>query len=94
MLPVGKTFKGLTDEEFEWITQELLKDKISESGGVVWVNPRIVVEVAFDEIQKSDLYPSGYALRLARIVKIRTDKSVIEADTMAEVKKLARRELK
>lgn len=83
---VGKTFKGLSDEEFEEITKELLKNKIREGGGVVFVRPSIVVEVEFDDIQRSDRY--GYALRFARIKRIRWDKDVNEINTFEDVKKL------
>ncbi|MCF8884866.1 MAG: ATP-dependent DNA ligase [Nitrososphaerota archaeon] len=83
---VGKTFKGLTDEEFEWITKKLLELKIREYGYTVIVKPEIVVEVAYNEIQKSRKYSSGLALRFARITKIRTDKKPYEASTIQELR--------
>lgn len=79
---VGKTFKGLTDEEFKWMTQRLLATAIRKSDHVVEVKPTIVVEVAFDEIQESPTYESGLALRFARIKNIRQDKDPGEADTI------------
>ena len=85
---VGKTFKGLTDEEFEWITKRLLELKLSDDGYTVRVKPEIVVEVAYNEIQRSPKYRSGYALRFARITKIRTDKRPWEADTIQKVEEL------
>ena len=85
---VGKTFKGLTDEEFEWITKRLLELKISDDGYTVKVKPRIVVEVAYNEIQRSPKYPSGYALRFARIIRIRNDKRPEEADTIQRIGEL------
>ncbi len=85
---VGKTFKGLTDEEFNWITGKLLSEKLYEREGIVYVKPTIVVEVAFDEVQESNLYPSGVALRFARIKKIRMDKTPEEIDTVNLLKKL------
>ena len=85
---VGKTFKGLTDQEFEEITKRLLKDKLYESGRTVFVRPRIVVEVIYDEIQKSPKYESGYALRFARISRIRYDKTVDDADTIDRVREI------
>ena len=91
---VGKTFKGLTDEEFEEITKELLKVKIYESGRIVYVKPRIVVEVIYDEIQKSPKYKSGFALRFARISRIRWDKSPEDADTLDKVRKIYREQFK
>lgn len=91
---VGKTFKGLTDEEFEEITKELLKVKIYESGRIVYVRPKIVVEVIYDEIQKSPKYKSGFALRFARISRIRWDKSPEDADTLDKVRKIYREQFK
>ncbi len=87
-LPVGKTFKGLSDKEFEEITATLLSLKIKEEGGKVIVKPKVVVEVSFNEIQKSPHYPSGFALRFARIERIREDKIPEEADTLETLKKL------
>jgi len=89
---VGKTFKGLTDEEFEWITKRLLRLKLSDDGYTVRVKPEIVVEVAYNEIQKSPKYSSGYALRFARIVRIRDDKRPEEADSIQRIKKLYARQ--
>ena len=85
---IGKTFKGLTDEEFEWMTKRLLELKLSDDGYTVRVKPKIVVEVAYNEIQKSPKYPSGYALRFARITRIRSDKRPEEADTIQKVREL------
>jgi DNA ligase 1 len=82
---VGKTYKGFTDEEFKAITDRLLSLRTSDAGHVVQVRPEIVVEVVFDEVQRSPRYPSGYALRLARIKSIREDKKSAEADTIEEV---------
>ncbi len=79
---VGKTFKGLTDAEFEAITERLLALKIEDAHGTVTVRPEVVVEVAFSDIQRSPQYPSGMALRFARIVAIRDDKRAEEADTI------------
>lgn len=88
LLHVGKTFKGLTDEEFEEVTRSLLSLKIGEEGITVKVKPKIVVEVAFNEVQKSPHYDSGFALRFARITKIRWDKNVYEADTVDKVRRI------
>lgn len=85
---VGKTFKGLTDEEFSEMTQRLLELKIGEKGRTIFVKPEIVVEVIFDEIQKSPKYKSGFALRFARITKIRYDKSPEEIDTLDKIKEI------
>jgi len=83
---VGKTFKGLTDPEFEWMTKKLQELKVSEDEHTVHVRPAVVVEVAFGEVQRSPRYRSGVALRFARITRIREDKSPGEADTLSRVK--------
>lgn len=85
---LGKTFKGLTDAEFEDITQRLLQHKIEQHGGIVTVHPRIVVEVEYDEIQRSPTYKSGMALRFARIKRLRYDKTPKDADTIQRVQEL------
>jgi DNA ligase 1 len=85
---VGKTYKGFTDEEFKAITDRLLALRTSETRHVVQVRPEIVVEVVFDEVQRSPRYPSGYALRLARIKSIRDDKTAQEADSIETVARL------
>lgn len=89
---IGKTFKGLTDEQFKWMTAKLLELKIGETSHTVYVRPGIVVEVAYNEIQKSPRYRSGYALRFARIKRIREDKTPEEADTIGKVERLYRRQ--
>jgi DNA ligase-1 len=87
-LVVGKTFKGLTDAEFHWMTENLQKLKISESPSTVHVRPHLVVEVAYNEIQRSPNYKSQFALRFARIKRIRADKSVAQIDTLARLRLL------
>jgi DNA ligase-1 len=82
---VGKTFKGLTDEQFAAMTDRLLALKTGESHGIVTVRPEVVVEVAFNDIQRSAQYECGMALRFARIVGIRDDKSADQADTLDAV---------
>ena len=82
---IGKTFKGLTDDEFRWMTDHLQSLREREEGHTVHVRPELVVEVAFNEIQKSPHYKSGYALRFARITRIRKDKDAVEADTHKRV---------
>jgi DNA ligase-1 len=84
-LVIGKTFKGLTDDEFIWMTEYLQKIRFGESKYTVYVNPELVVEVAFDEIQQSPHYKSGYALRFARITRIRVDKKPEQANTLEDV---------
>ncbi len=85
---LGKTFKGLTDDEFKQITKRLLALKLSENEWVVNVQPRIVVEVAFNEIQRSPHYKSGFALRFARITRFRDDKGPESSDTIQRVRNL------
>ncbi len=87
-LMVGKTFKGLTDKEIIWMTEHLKELAVREDRGKVVVTPRIVVEVAYNEIQKSPKYKCGMALRFARITRIRDDKGPEEADTIERVRKI------
>jgi DNA ligase 1 len=82
---VGKTFKGLTDDQFRDITERLLGLQVAEEHGTVFVRPEIVVEVAYGDVQRSPQYASGVALRFARIVNVRDDKSADEADTIETV---------
>ena len=84
---VGKTFKGLSDAEFEEITKKLLEIKVKEEGYVVYVLPHIVVEVEYSEIQKSPRYESDFALRFARIKRIRWDMDPREITTLEELKR-------
>ncbi len=86
---LGKTFKGLTDEMLAWQTQELLKLEIARDSYTVYVEPKIVVEIAFNEIQVSARYESGLALRFARVKRYRPDKSASDSDTFETVQKLA-----
>ncbi|NHJ14878.1 MAG: ATP-dependent DNA ligase [Candidatus Thorarchaeota archaeon] len=85
---IGKTFKGLTDEEFAEMTQRLLEIKTHERRGYIRVAPKIVVEVLASEIQESPTYESGMALRFARIVSIRTDKNPDDVLTLSELRNL------
>ncbi|RLI10675.1 DNA ligase [Candidatus Bathyarchaeota archaeon] len=85
---IGKTFKGLTDEEFEWMTRRLQGLKVRETPQTVYVRPEVVVEVAFNEIQRSPHYRSGFALRFARVTRIRRDKGPGDADTLDRVREL------
>ena len=91
---IGKTFKGLTDAEFEEITEKLEKSATQRVGHKVIVAPNIVVEVEFNEIQKSPKYKSGFALRFARIKRIRYDKSPDDASTIDDIKRLYMKQLK
>ena len=86
---LGKTFKGLTDEMLAWQTQELLKLEIGRDNYTVFVEPKLVAEIAFNEIQVSPRYPSGLALRFARVKRYRPDKTAAEADTFETVQSMA-----
>ena len=85
---LGKTFKGLTDELLEWQTAELLARETSRDGITVYVRPELVVEVAFDGIQRSSRYRGGIALRFARVLRYRQDKGPDEADVVDTVRSL------
>lgn len=85
-LVVGKTFKGLTDDEFDIITRRLKELKVRESRYTVHVKPAIVAEIAYNEVQKSPIYKSGFALRFARIARLRDDKSPLDANTLQELR--------
>jgi DNA ligase-1 len=87
---LGKTFKGMTDEMLAWQTKrftELAMGPLDE--WVVPLRPEQVVEVAFDGLQRSPRYPGGLALRFARVLRYRDDKTAAEADTIETVKALA-----
>ncbi len=86
---LGKTFKGLTDEMLAWQTAELLRLEIGRDSYTVHVEPTLVVEIAFNEIQVSPRYVSGLALRFARVKRYRADKTAAESDTFQTVKKMA-----
>ena len=83
---LGKTFKGLTDELLAWQTKELLAREVRRDGHVVYVRPELVVEIAFNEVQRSSQYPGGVTLRFARVKGYRPDKSAAEADTIDAVR--------
>jgi ATP-dependent DNA ligase I len=83
---LGKTFKGMTDELLDWQTKELLARETHRDGHVVYVRPELVVEIAFNEVQRSSQYPGGVALRFARVKGYRPDKSASDADTIDAVR--------
>ncbi len=83
---LGKTFKGLTDELLRWQTERFLDLAVERGDWVVRVRPEQVVEIAFDGVQTSSRYPGGMALRFARVVRYRDDKSAAEADTIDAVR--------
>jgi DNA ligase-1 len=90
---LGKTFKGMTDEMLAWQTAELRKLAIANDPYTVYVQPKLVVEIAFNDIQASPHYPGGCALRFARVKRYRPDKEAEEADTIETVRALYERRL-
>lgn len=87
-LSLGKTFKGLTDAEIIEMTKRLKELAVKEEHRTVTVVPKIVVEVMYNEIQRSPKYRCGMALRFARISRIREDKTPEEADTIQRVREI------
>jgi ATP-dependent DNA ligase I len=85
---LGKTFKGLTDELLSWQTERLLALEDRRDSWTVYVRPELVVEIAFDGVQRSPRYPGGLALRFARVLRYREDKTASEADTIDTVRAL------
>jgi DNA ligase-1 len=86
---LGKTFKGLTDEMLRWQSAELPRHAVGPTDGyVLELRPEVVVEIAFDGVQASPRYPAGLALRFARVVRYRPDKTATEADTIEMVEAL------
>jgi DNA ligase-1 len=90
---LGKTFKGMTDEMLAWQTERFtelaVEPETIRDTHVVPLRPEQVVEIAFDGLQRSTRYAGGLALRFARVVRYRDDKSVDEADTIETVRALA-----
>ncbi|GAA0661117.1 ATP-dependent DNA ligase [Streptomyces thermocarboxydovorans] len=82
---LGKTFKGMTDKMLSWQTERLRELAVEENGYVVTVRPELVVEIAYDGLQRSARYPAGVTLRFARVVRYREDKRPEEADTVETV---------
>ena len=85
---LGKTFKGLTDATLRWQTAQFLAREIARDGVTVYVRPDMVAEIAFNDVQVSQQYPGGVALRFARLKRYRPDKRAEEADTIAQVRAL------
>ncbi len=85
---VGKAYSGLTDAEIEEMTRRLKEITVRDFGYRRQVRPEIVVEVAFDSVQRSGRHDSGYALRFPRIKRIRTDKGLGDVDTIEKVERI------
>ena len=88
LLEIGKMGTGITDEMFKKMTEILKSLIIREKDNTVYFKPKIVVETGYQEIQKSPNYKSGFALRFPKLIRIRDDKSVGEADSLQRVKRL------
>jgi DNA ligase-1 len=85
LVNIGKAFSGVTDEQIAQLTELFHKISIAQHGHVHLVEPKIVLEIACDQIQKSPRHSSGYALRFPRIKRIRWDKAPAEADRLARI---------
>src|SRR5579859_3426166 len=85
---IGKAYSGLTDAEIAEMTRWFLEHTLEDQGFRRIVEPTIVLEVAFNNLMKSDRHESGYALRFPRIVRLRPDKSSEDADTIERVREL------
>lgn len=85
---LGKTFKGLTDEMLMWQTERLQELEVARDRHTVYVEPRLVVEVSFNDVQASPRYPAGLALRFARVKAYRPDKDPAQADTVDTVRRI------
>jgi DNA ligase-1 len=85
LLTIGKAYSGLSDKEIIELTSEFQSIAVRTDGYRIWVEPKIVMEVSFDSIQKSERHESGYALRFPRIKAIRRDKSLMDIDNLGKV---------
>jgi DNA ligase 1 len=85
---VGKAYSGLTDAEIARLSEYFHEHTIEDLGGWRTVEPTIVLEVAFNNLMRSDRHASGFAMRFPRIMRIRDDKPVEEIDTLARVEEL------
>ena len=92
LLNVGKAYSGLTDAEIAQMTSWFLEDTLADQGFVRLVEPKVVLEVAFNAVMRSDRHDSGFALRFPRIVRLRDDKSPDEIDTLETVTRIYERQ--
>ncbi len=88
LVNIGKAYSGLTDAEIAEMTKWFLNHTIEDQGFRLIVEPKIVLEVAFNNMMRSERHDSGYALRFPRIVRIRTDKPPEEADTLETAREI------
>ena len=94
LVNIGKAYSGLTDVEIDQLTKHFQETTTARYGPVHMVEPRIVLEIAFDRIQESKRHKSGYALRFPRIARIRDDKNVDQISTIDEVRRIYEGQLK
>jgi DNA ligase-1 len=88
LVNIGKAYSGLTDVEIAEMTKWFLEHVLEDQGFRLVVEPKIVLEVAFNNMMRSDRHESGYALRFPRIVRLRPDKLPEDADTIERVKEI------
>jgi DNA ligase 1 len=88
LLNVGKAYSGLTDVEIDQLTAFFFEHTVEDFGRVRSVEPLIVLEVAFNNVMRSERHDSGFALRFPRILRIRDDKPVAEIDTLNRVEEI------
>ncbi|MDI6868025.1 MAG: ATP-dependent DNA ligase [Coprothermobacterota bacterium] len=88
LLTIGKAFSGLTDSEIEHLTSWFREHALKDEGWGLLVEPKIIVEVAFNGIQRSSRHKSGFALRFPRIKRIREDKTVEEISTLEDAERI------
>jgi len=94
LVNIGKAYSGLTDAEIAEMTKWFLEHTIEDQGFRLIVEPKIVLEVAFNNMMRSDRHESGYALRFPRIVRLRPDKPADEADTIATANQIYEKQVK
>jgi DNA ligase-1 len=85
LVTIGKAYSGVTDEEIARLTELFLSISVGQRGRVHLVQEKVVLEIAFDQIQRSDRHASGFALRFPRIKRIRWDKAPRDADNLGQV---------
>jgi DNA ligase-1 len=88
LVNIGKAYSGVTDDEIAQLTKFFLEHTIEDHGHVRDVEPVIVMEIAFNNLQKSNRHDSGFALRFPRIVRLRDDKPVSDIDTLSRVREI------
>lgn len=88
LAPIGKAYSGITDEELAFLSDHCKRSVLKDLGRAFLVRPEIVIEVAFNAINRSQRHPAGFALRFPRVKRLRLDKSVSEVDTLDRVRAL------